>query len=256
MARIAPIFHLAFGLLLLLTGVSCNSTRKFLKAKPVQVSDFIERNSSMTLDTLGSGPFHYSWRTTSARTLRRERECTEIWIAPIKLSYLRPTSKPLAAWQESQGLQRPVAQAVTMLHTEFSRAFARSPRYRLVSQRGSRTLELHLALIEFNQTNSAGNVGKTVAGSFVGPLAMLVGPFVKGTIAIEGKLKVTGTNDLVYQFADSEHDRITIVSARSYQPLGFADLAIKDWANQLELMTRTPATDGVRDSPYIWLNPL
>jgi len=255
MARLAPIFHLALGLLLL-TGVSCTATRKFLKAKPAHVSDFIERDSTMILDTLGSGPFHYSWRTTSAKTLQRERECTEIWIAPVDLRYLRPTSKPLAAWQENQGLERPVQQVVTMLHTEFSRAFASSPRYRLVSRRGPRTLELHLALVEFNQTNSAGNVGKTVAGSFVGPLAMIAGPFVKGTIAIEGKLKVTGTNDLVYQFTDSEHDRITFVSARSYQALGFADLAIKDWANQLELMTRTPATVGVRDSPYVWLNPL
>lgn len=256
MTRPASLLTLALGLFVLLHGTSCTATKKFLKAKPVETTNFIERDRTMVLDTLGSGPFHYSWRTTSAKALQREHECTEIWIAPVELRYLRPTSKPLAAWQESQGLERPVTQVVTMLHTEFSRAFARSPRYRLVSQRGPRTLELHLALIEFNQTNSAGNVGKTVAGSFVGPLAMIVGPFVKGTIAIEGKLKVTGTNDLVYQFTDSEHDRITFVSARSYQALGFADLAIKDWANQLELMTHTPATVGVSDSPYVWLNPL
>jgi hypothetical protein len=143
-----------------------------------------------------------------------------------------------------------------MMQAEFTRAFATSPRYQLVPQRGPGTVELHLALVGFNQTNGAGNVGKTVAASFIGPLAMVIGPFVKGTIAIEGKLKLSGTNDLVYQFTDSEHDRITIVSARSYQPLGFAELAIKDWANQLELITRTPAQVGVRDSPYVWLNPL
>ncbi len=143
-----------------------------------------------------------------------------------------------------------------MMQAEFTHAFANSPRYQLVPQRGPGTVKLHLALVGFNKTNGAGNVGKTVTASFIGRLDMIIGPFVKGTTAIEGKVKLTGTNELVYQFTDSEHDRSTIVSAGSYQPLGFAELAIKDWVNQLELITHTPTQVGVRDSPYVWLNPL
>jgi hypothetical protein len=256
MTRPASFLTLALGLAMLLHSTACTATKKFLKAKPVETTNFIERNSSMVLDTLGSGPFHYSWRTTSAKTQERERACTRLWIAPVDLRYLRPTSKKLMAWQENQGLERPFQQVATMMQAEFTRAFANSPRYQLVPQRGPGTVELHLALVEFNQTNGAGNIGKTVAGSFVGPLTMLASPFVKGAIAIEGKLKVFDTNDLVYQFTDSEHDRITFLSIRSYQAMGFAELAIKDWANQLELITRTPPDVGVRDSPYVWLNPL
>jgi len=242
----------------LVVGTSCETSKKLLKAKQAPFSGFLRSERHLQLDYPGSGPFHYSARTISVNALKKELTCHSIYIAPVDLRYLRPTSKALAAAQERKGLHRPILEVAASLRQEFIKAFANNPnaRYRVVNKPVKGCVELRLALIEFDQTNAAGNAVKTVAGSFVGPFAMIAGPFVKGQIAIEGKLVIHGSNELLYQFSDREADPVTVVSVRSFNSTGFAQNSMAKWAEQFEKMTRMyQMRSRVRDENVLRLNP-
>lgn len=239
-------------------GTSCTLSKHLLKAKPSEQTSFLEKSKSLKVDVPDSGPFHYSARTMSSKALKKDSASRCIWIAPVDMSHLRPTSTALAATQERNGLYRPAPEMAAALRQEFRRVFMETPgaRYRLVNKPVKGCVELHLALVEFNQTNAPGNVAKTLASTVVGPFAILAGPVVKGTIAIEGKVKIHGSGELLYQFADRESDPVTIVSLRSYSATGFALETIAKWARQFEQMTRMYSLSSrVRDANVIRLNP-
>ena len=245
------------AILWLLIGTSCTTSKELLKAKPAQFSGFLRHEKHLWTEPPG-GPFHYSARTMSAKALQKERKCQEIWIAPIDLRHLRPTSKALASVQESRGLYRPMNEVSSALWQAFCQTLSTAPgtRYKVVQRPTKGCVELRLALIEFDQTNAGGNVVKTVAGSFVGPFAMIAGPFVKGQIAIEGKLIIHGSGELLYQFADRESDPVTVISARSFNATGFAYRSVQKWAQQFEEMTRIYQHGSrVRDANVMRLNP-
>ena len=253
-----PLRVLLLGAVLALLGTSCAASKSLLKAKPAGFSPFLTANKTLQLDPPGVAPFHYSARSISRSTLKKEQQCHTIWIAPVELRYLRPTSTTLARLQEEQGAHRPVPEMAAYLRRQFQRAFAANPnaRYRVVDHPVQGSVELRLALIELDQTNAAGNIAKTVVGRFVGPLAMLAGPFVKGTIAIEGKLVIHSSHEVLYQFSDRESDPVTVFSARSFNATGFAERSIAKWAQQFEKMTRMyQQQDRVRDANVIRLNP-
>lgn len=246
------------ALLLVLLGTSCATSKQWLKAKPAKHLCYLKSSPDMRPDAPGVSPFHYSARTMSVKALKKDLASKCIWIAPVDLHHLRPTSKALMAAQESNGLHRPAAEIAASLRQAFANAFASNSnaRYRVVSKPVEGCVELRLALVEFDQTNAAGNIVKTVAGKFVGPLAMFAGPFVKGTIAIEGRLLIHGSEELLYEFADRESDPVTVVSVRSYNGTGFAVRSIEKWASQFEQMTRMYQVDGrVLDANVLRLNP-
>lgn len=254
--RPLSVLVLAAGLVLL--GSSCATSKSLLKAKPTTFSSFLKSSRSLAIDPPGVAPFHYSARSISKSALQKELKCHSIWIAPVDLSHLRPTSTTLAKMQECNGMHRPVPEMAAYLWQAFRREFQTTPqaRYRLVDRPSKGCVELRLALVEFDQTNAAGNIAKTVMGRFVGPLAMVAGPFVKGTIAIEGKLVVHGSNEVLYQFADRESDPVTVFSMRSFNATGFAQLSIDKWAEQFEKMTRMYQMHSrVLDANVIRLNP-
>lgn len=242
----------------LLGLVACSTSKRLLKAGPAARSAFLENDQRLRQDAPEIAPFHYSARTMSMKSLARERQCQTIWIAPVSLNYLRPTTQTLTAQQEQRGLYRPTPEMAAKLWQACWQAFTETPgaRYRPVSKPCKNCLELRLSVVEFDQTSVTGNAMKTAASMFVGPFSMLASPFVKGSIAIEGKIKIHGSDELLYQFADRESDPITFLSVRSYTPTGFAQLTIKKWAEQLEAMTRMWEQQGpVRDEDAIRLNP-
>jgi hypothetical protein len=253
-----PLRVLLLGVILATLGTGCEASKSLLKAKPDGFTSFLASTRSLRIDSPGVAPFHYSARSISRSTLKQEQSCHTIWIAPVEMRYLRPTGTTLAKLQEEKGVHRPAPEMAAYLRQQFYRAFATNPqaRYRVVDRPVKGSVELRLALTEFNQTNAAGNIAKTVVGRFVGPFAMLAGPFVKGTIAIEGKLVLHGSHDVLYQFADRESDPVTVFSMRSYNATGFAERSIDKWAEQFEKMTRMyQQSERVRDANVIRLNP-
>lgn len=249
--------RLLIPLLLMAVLASCESTNLLLKAKGVPLSPFIEHPTEM-LVTRDRLPVHATWRTEDERALERVFGKKELYIAPVNLEHLRPLKKPLVRYEVAEGsIARDEHGIAHLLRNEFARAFVRSPapRYQIVQKPGPNSVTLELALIELNPTSPGGNAVKTIAKFFVGPLAAAGGYFTKGNIAIEGKVRVSKTKDLVFQFADNEADRMTLYSLRDFKPYGHATHAIKEWAEQFELFTRTPPYTKVKETGFFTLAP-
>ncbi|MBE2283911.1 MAG: DUF3313 family protein [Prosthecobacter sp.] len=248
------LFVLSLPLLTLLSA--CSSTNRLLKAGLVEPSPFFEQpwlaqNGGTHL------PFQKVWTTPDRKLLAEGLKKRKLYIAPVTLAYLRPMNKSLPSQEVAWGVQRQEAEIALRLREEFVNAFRRSPHplYRLASKPGADTLTLQLALIELHPTSPKGNAVMTVLKFAVTPIATLGRYFTKGNIAIEGKVTVATTGRAYFQFADNEHDKLTFINTRDFQPYGHAVNTIRDWAVQFETMTRSPRGWRVKDSSSVTLRP-
>ncbi len=244
-------------LLALLALPSCRSTNRLLKAKPAALSPFFEQQGQ-AMDVRKQLPFHKIWMTPDTRAEVGAVQKTKLYVAPVSLQYLRPVKKPLVRKEIALGsIERREAGMALVLRNEFSGAFQRSPqpRYRIAQRPGDDTLTLELAIVELNPTSPKGNVVKTALKFVVGPISGLASYFTKGNMAIEGKVRDSKTGKLFFQFADNEADKMTLYSLRDFKPYGHAVYAMREWAEQFELMTRTPVGQRMKDTRCITLMP-
>ncbi len=240
-----------------LTAVSCRSTNQFLKAKPARLSPFIEHPYALKPDR-ERAPFHRVWSSPDLAARQRAAQKTEIYIAPVTLKYLRPIAKNLPRKEVDQGItKRREKEMATRLRTEFALAFIRAekPRYFVAQKPNEGSVTLELALVELNPTSPSGNAVKTGLKFVIGPLAGIGSIFTKGNVAIEGKVRNSATNELIYQFTDNEADRMTLYSRRDFLPYGHAVYAMVEWAAQFELLTRTGNDRRVEETLVFTLRP-
>ncbi len=127
------------------------------------------------------------------------------------------------------------------LRNEFAKANLRSsnPRYEIALQTGPDTLTLEMAIVELNPTSPKGNAVKIVMKFVVRPLTGLGGIFTTGNMVI----------------ADIEADKMTFYSARDFKPYVHSISAMRKWAEQFELMTRTPISQTIKNTHCITLMP-
>jgi hypothetical protein len=244
-------------MLLMLGMISCSSTNRLLKAKPVPLSAFVEHPNEMKPDRKRV-PFHKIWRSPDPGVRERVAQKTSIYVAPVTLKYLRPIHKALIEKEIAMGsIERKEREMATMLRNQFAIAFQRSEqaRYVLAQKPNASSVTLELALVELSPTSPKGNAVKTAAKFVVGPLASIGGMFTKGNVAIEGKVRNSSTGELVFEFADNEADRMTMYSLADYRPYGHATEAIHAWASQFELFTRTAPGDRIQDTFAFTLDP-
>jgi hypothetical protein len=248
--------HSIFALLLL--GLpACSAANRLLKAKPLGLSPFFEE-PWLAQDASKQLGFQKVWITPDSQMLAAGMAKRKLYIAPLRLEYLRPVNRAVASGEVAWGgVQRRELDVCVRLREEFVSAFRQSPRplYRLVDQPGKDTLTLQLAVIELNPTSPKGNVAVTVLKLVVTPVIGLAAYFTKGNMAIEGKVVDSGSGRVFFQFADNESDKLTFINTRDYQPYGHAVNTMRDWAVQFELMTRTPRGLKVKDSGAITLRP-
>ncbi|MEQ1749621.1 MAG: DUF3313 family protein [Prosthecobacter sp.] len=236
---------------------SCSSTNRLLKAKPAELSAFFEHPNLVT-DSRKKLPFHKIWMTPDHELEALAVMKTRLFIAPVNLQYLRPVKKALVRNEISWGsIERREAEMAHKLRNEFAKAYLRSasPRYQIAQQPGPDTLTLEMAIVELNPTSPKGNAVKTAMKFVVGPLAGLGGIFTKGNMAIEGKVRDSKSGKLFFQFADNEADKMTFYSVRDFKPYGHAIPAMRKWAEQFELMTRTAVGQTIKDTYCITLMP-
>jgi len=252
-------FHRCWFVIALLSvfGTSCETARRVVKAKPTSLTPFLEDFENVERAGRG-GPFHAAWVGATREQLAQSAKRTEIYIAPVETRYLRPIGKSLAAGQHAiWDKQRPVAQIATRIRTEFVAAFAnsRDPRYVPVDASTRNSVTLRLSLVELDPTSVTGNAAKKAASFFVGPASAAASVLTKGSIAIEGQLRDTAGNWLLLQFADKEKDKITFWTLRDFRPYGHATVAIREWAEQFEELTRNPRWREMGDSRAWTLRP-
>jgi hypothetical protein len=230
---------------------SCSSARKLVKARPAKQHAFLEQRADLKQDPPGSAPFHVMRRTISPAVLQSAQRRPAVAVMPVDLSRLRAPTRTRARISGAQWAQTPrVREIAGLLQTRFQ-----AEANRVAAPKGGNALTLQLALTEFTPTSAAGNVVKTAAGFFVGPVTVLASPFTKGTIAIEGEVRDPATGQVVFQFADRESDPMTFVSVRSYKSTAFAQIIIDQWAAQFPLALRNPAGVKLQDAPVFRANP-
>jgi len=249
------VLTLSLAMTLVATGCQSRAVQRVAKGKPAPLSPFLEKRGEMR-SVRHRLPVHAVWSTRDAETLRELARCPEIYIAPVELRYLLPVEKELAQMEiESGWVQRDERRMAQELRGRFANAFRVSPRprFRVVTAPGPNSVTLEMAITQLNPTSKSGNVVKTTAGFFVGPLAGVLGVFTKGNIALEGKVSLSASGAPVLQFADNEKDKMTLLNARDYQPYGHALMAINEWAAQFEEFTRTFNGHQVKESSFITL---
>lgn len=249
---IIPALRALCSLALVLSLASCASARRFIKARPVAPSGFLEQSADLKSDAPETGAFHLVRRTMSPAIIKSALRKPTITVLPVDLRWLKPVRRTMAkVEQDNFGKAWPVQQVAAMLQTKFQQSVNR-----FGQPRKGKRLVLHLALTEFTPTSPSGNVMKTAAGFVVGPLSALAGPAVNGTIAIEGQLRDPETGRIVFQFADRESDPLTIISVRSFQSAAWAEIIIGQWAEQFAIAVRSPAGVKLKDASIFRLNPL
>ena len=243
-------FTLALAVVL---AASCSSLDPSapLKARPVALSSFLEHGAEMKPQR-DRAPFALVWTTPALPGRRAAYDA--IHVEPVDTTHLRqPKSTLTTKVTGRETRQQPVREFAALLRSSFTQAFEKSPapRLRVAATPRPGSVTLRLALVELNPTDGAGNLVKTAA-----PYGGVLSPFTGGSIAIEGQVRDGVTGELLFEFADTEKDKTSLVSARDFQPYEHAKRAIAEWAAQFEELTRTPPDHRVKDSLFFTLNPL
>jgi hypothetical protein len=231
--------------------MSCASTRRMVKAKPAGQPATLAQSRDLREDTPDGGPFQRVRRTTSPAVMKSVARKPAIVVLPVDLGHLKPMGKTMARMDQGKTGRDPLAREIAALT---QKRFQEEANRYAVPGKGNH-LTLKLALTEFTPTSPSGNVVRTAAGLFIGPLSLLGGKWTNGVIAIEGELRDPATGRIVYQFADRESDPLTVVSVRSFRANAFAKVIVDQWAKQFAQAVHTPAGTKVKDAPVLRLNP-
>lgn len=232
---------------------SCGPLNQLMKAKPCKpAGSFVDFRATPKKQTKRS-PWHYAAYATDPAVLRNANQHRKLYVAPVRVSDLRPISKKLAATEYNSARKEHAAEIAGVLRQDFTKQLSQreGALYRPASAPGADAMILELNLTELDPTSAKGNITKTVVKYTVGPLpSMGVGLFTGGCIAVEGRLREGKTGKVVFQFADKEKDKATIYNARDYMALGHAKRTSREWAEQLDTFLRTPKGE-VKDSFFL-----
>ena len=229
---------------LVLAALSLTAQAGVFKANPEPATPFLEHPQAMRADT-SRAPFDKNWVNPSTRSWESVKGFDRVVILPVNTSYLKATPEQRAD----------AAKMAAYMRERFQSEFARGGKFHVVGQPGAKTLKIELALVQLKPTNVAGNVLSTGAGAVV-PGANIIGSqFTHGGIAFEAKLRNGQTGELLAEYADSQKDKMALLSFRDYSANAHSRRAIQDWAHQMEELTSTPASHKVPGAMRLTLNP-
>ena len=229
---------------LVLAALSLTVQAGVFKATPVPPTPFLEHPQAMRADP-SRAPFDRNWVNPSARAWESVKGFDRVVILPVNTSYLNPTP----------GQRTDAQKMAAYMREQFQSEFARGGKFHVVNQPGAKTLKIELALVQLKPTNVAGNVLATGAGVVV-PGANLIGSqFTHGTVGFEAKLRNGATGELLAEYADSQRDKMSLLSFRDYSANAHSRRAIQDWARQMEELVSTPASHKVPGAMRLTLNP-
>lgn len=231
----------------------CSCSSPALKAPPAAISPFLSPTPA-----LKSEPKLSPFARIGGSLETKEKG---IYIAPVTLSYLRPSNKSLAKVEGSEeSRQKAAVKLAEYAREKFIAAFRKStePRFSVQDNPGKGCLTLELALIELNRNTYTGTVSRFALNNLAipGTDALLVKTTrgLKGNIAIEGRVSAGRKGKIIYQFADQEESRSAfLIPITDMAPYGQARDAIRAWAKQFEEITRKPPGTRVKDVSVISL---
>lgn len=240
-------------LFLLLSLCSCNSINRLAKARAAKPSPFLAHGDQLQKTKAGHSPFLRVWKNPSEEVKEKAWEKKQIYIAPVSTEHLRPMTKPLSRIEiREKSRQKAAVKLGEYARSEFIKAFeeSESPRFEIVAEPDDETLHLEMAIVELNPTAISAGILRRAIGFLVVPGAeVLVSTYLKGNIAIEGRIRDPEQKESLYEFADAEQNRSALIlSVHDFNAYSAARQIIREWAEQFEEVVRTPEGERVRDS--------
>lgn len=182
---------------------------------------------------------------------------TAVYIAPVNTRHMNQQSW----WQQQTGARKAELASDTQkfavrMRNQFNHAIATYPgrTIQLANGPGKGVLVIELALVELVPSNAYWNAGATAAG-FVIPGAGLLSAAGAGSIAIEGRARNGGTNEVIATFKDRRKDKVAPVNIGSYTWFHGAEGNIADWASEFAELLNTPPGHVVQRPSPVTLRP-
>src|SRR5690349_9802840 len=97
---------------------SCGSLNQLMKAKPCKpAGSFVDFRATPKKQTKRS-PWHYAAYATDPAVLRNANQHRKLYVAPVRVSDLRPISKKLAATEYSSARKEHAAEIASVLRQD------------------------------------------------------------------------------------------------------------------------------------------
>ena len=205
------------------------------KAAPVESTSFLDNSKKMSRNP--NIPVHRVWKepTTSIA------DYDKIYVKPVFTKHMVENTAlenlNVHTWLSNE--KKNVAEYAKYVAEAFKKAIKKSKRFTLADAPGPKTMTLELSLVKLVPgkpiLGAISNLGRlTPIGLMLSPLTMAFhggtdGP-TKSSVAIEGRIIDSQTNNLVAMFADRRKEKTAYFNARDFRPHGNPEQIADEWA--------------------------
>ena len=208
-------------------GCSTDSVHRLMRVRPVPLSDFLPGNERLVRqpDTF---PFHYLWVDTNAVVAA---DFQHVYIAPVDVTHLREGNGYDRLRDKLIGLDDDIDELGEFGRQAFVVAFsnneARTEMKLVNDPKLPHTLVLEPAITAFVPTRAEISAIGTVA-EFAVPGVGIVSDFLSdGSIAVECRVRDSGTDKVVAMFADTESDPNALLGISKFTYTSTAKINLK-----------------------------
>lgn len=201
-------------------------------------------------------PFHLSW----VKPGLDKTKYTKVYIAPVNTSHMFETTD----WQKGERKDQFVADVATLARftkSAFEKSFKEDPRKRFTvvesDPKSSDTIVIELALIEVVPSKIVLNALGYTPVFFIGTAISVTRAIAQdvSTVAMEARIKDSGTGDTLIMMADREQEQMAVVSVRGLTWYSHAQSIISQWASQFVALSNAKPGELVKDSDPFTLQP-
>ncbi len=254
--------HLQLQLLILAFTASvlcsCKTAKSIVASVSVKPSEFLTHGHQLKEDRSRSA-FLGNWWTADKKLQAAVEAKKKLYISPVRIDAVRPMKTRLAKAEFSdKRREKKLIELAEYAHKRFMKAFqgAKDPRYTIVDAPSRDALTLDLHILEWEPAAFTGFLAREAIDLITFPaVGDLLWKPVRAATVIEGRLIEPRSKRPVFEFADKEEAKTTIVlPVQEAYPTGQARFSIREWARQLELLLRNEPGKRPRDSSpvQIW----
>ena len=246
------ILALAIGLILGLS--SCRSSGRLAKAFPVRPSPFLIHTEDLAPTDGNHNPFLRQWRNPDEALWEQAAASRRIHLQTVELGHLRPVTRPLSKVADHDaGRRRNVDELAAIVTEEISKNLSASkPSWSVAKgdELPASDLSLELAIVEFNPNTIVGGLARKGINILLWPGAeTAISHKLKGSMAIEGRLRLGAEGPVLLEFSDAEQVRSGIILYyHDYTNYSYFRKLCSEWGSQIAEVIDTRAKGTVKDS--------
>lgn len=232
-----PLHRLIPALVASLLFSACHSASKLAKASAPRPSPFLVNADSLKPPADKKQAFLRQWRGGEPAHWDLVLEQRRIHVAPVELGHLRAATRSLSKVACPDSVRRSQARKWSKdLHERIIAALvADKPAWTILDQPQSGALLLELALVEFNPNPIIGGIARKGINIALWPGAeAAVSHKLKGSVAIEGRMRLGPDGPILYEFSDAEQVRSgLILNYHDYTHFSFSQKLASEWTKQI-----------------------